>query len=467
MKGRMQKIPTLSGSCPQKNRTESESYAGVQTFIGITENNLVEVQFTKDDLFERILSTANMNRAYKQVMSNGGSGGVDKMETGGMLAYLKLHKDELTTSLQDGSYRPNPVLRVEIPKENGNKRQLGIPTVVDRLVQQSISQVLSPMYEREFSDNSFGFRPKRSAHKALVRAQSYVRAGYKYCVDLDLEKFFDTVNHSKLIEVLSRKIRDGRVISLIHKYLQSGVMVNHRYEDSPQGVPQGGPLSPLLSNIMLNELDKELEQRGHKFVRYADDCMIFCRSRRSAQRVKESITRFIGGILYLRVNRDKTKVGYVMGMKFLGYSFYIQKGECRLSVHPRSYEKLKTRLKELTGRSNGMGYDRRKYELHQLLRGWIEYFKLADMQSRLQRIDEWLRRRLRMCIWKSWKNVHTRIRNLIRCGVEKWKAGQWGYVKGYWRVAGSPILQRSVTTANLRKAGYPCLMDYYVKLHRK
>jgi group II intron reverse transcriptase/maturase len=467
MKERMQKIPTLSGSCPQKNRTESESYAGVQTFIGITENNLVEVQFTKDDLLERILSAANMNRAYKQVVSNSGSGGVDKMETEGLLAYLKIHKDELIASLLDGSYRPNPVLRVEIPKDNGKKRQLGIPTVVDRLVQQSISQVLSPLYEREFSDNSFGFRPKRSAHKALVRAQSYVSAGYKYCVDLDLEKFFDTVNHNKLIEVLSRVVRDGRVISLIHKYLQSGVMVNHQYEDSTQGVPQGGPLSPLLSNIMLNELDNELEGRGHKFVRYADDCMIFCRSKRSAHRVKESITRFIEHTLYLRVNREKTTVGNLIGMKFLGYSFYLQKGECRLCVHPKSYQKLKTRLKELTGRSNGMGYARRKHKLHLLLRGWVEYFKLADMQSRLQRIDEWLRRRLRMCIWKSWKNGQTRIRNLIRCGIDKWKAGQWGYVKGYWRVAGSPILQRSVTTDNLRKSGYPCLMDYYGKLHRK
>jgi hypothetical protein len=218
---------------------------------------------------------------------------------------------------------------------------------------------------------------------------------------------------------------------------------------------------------MLNELDNELEGRGHKFVRYADDCMIFCRSKRSAHRVKESITKFIEHTLYLRVNREKTTVGNVIGMKFLGYSFYLQKGGCRLCVHPKSYQKLKTRLKELTGRSNGMGYDRRKHELHQLLRGWVEYFKLADMQSRVQRIDEWLRRRLRMCIWKSWKNAQTRIRNLIRCGIDKWKAGQWGYVKGYWRVAGSPILQRSVTIDNLRKSGYPCLMDYYCKLHRK
>lgn len=236
----MQKISTLSDNCRQKDRTESESYAGVQTFIGITENDLVEVQFTKEDLLERIVSSANMNRAYKQVVSNGGSGGVDKMETEDLLPYLKLHKDELINSLLGGTYRPNPVRRVEIPKYGGNKRQLGIPTVVDRLIQQCISQVLSPLYERQFSDNSFGFRPKRS----------YINDGYKYCVDLDLENFFDTVSHSKLIELLSRTVKDGRVVSLIHKYLISGVLVGGHYESHVQGTVQGGPLSPLLSNIM-------------------------------------------------------------------------------------------------------------------------------------------------------------------------------------------------------------------------
>jgi group II intron reverse transcriptase/maturase len=388
MKERMRKISTLSDNCRQKDRTESESYAGVQTFIGITENHLVEVQFTRDNLLERIVSPANMNRACKQVVSNGGSGGVDKMETEDLLPCLKLHKDELINSLLDGSYCPSPVRRVEIPKDGGKKRQSGIPAVVDRLIQQSISQVLSPLCERQFSDSSFGFRPKRSAHQALRRVQSYINSGYKYCVDLDLEKFFDTVNHSKLIEILSRTVKDGRVISLIHQYLLSGVMVGSRYESRVQGTVQGGPLSPLLSNVMLHELDMELESRGHKFVRYADDCMIFCRSKRSAQRVKKSITVFIEKHLFLKVNQDKTGVGYVRGMKFLGYSFYVYKGECRLSVHSKSYLKLKTRLKELTGRSNCMCYDKHKAKLHLFMRGWIEYFQLADMQSCLKRIDE-------------------------------------------------------------------------------
>ena len=466
MKERMQKISTQSDNCHKKNRTESDSYCGVQTFIGITENNLVEVQFTKEDLLERILSSSNLNTAYKQVVSNGGSGGVDNRETEDLLPYLKLHKDELINSLRDGSYRPQPVLRVEIPKDGGKTRQLGIPTVVDRLIQQGISQVLIPIYERQFHGNSFGFRPKRNAQGALRQAQNHVNAGYKYGVDLDLERFFDTVNHSKLIEILSRTIHDGRVISLIHQYLISGVVIGQKYEKTSKGVPQGSPLSPLLSNIMLNELDTELERRGHKFVRYADDCMIFCRSKRGSMRVKASIIRFIEDELYLKVNTDKTSAGYVRGMKFLGYSLYFSKGECRLCVHPTSYAKLKSKLKRLTGRSNGMGYEKRKQELRQFMRGWLEYFKLADMQSRLQRIDEWLRRRLRMCIWKSWKNPRTRVRNLIRCGIDEWKAREWGWIKGYWRVAGSAVLHRSLTSEMLLKAGYPTLLSYS-KLYRK
>lgn len=407
MKERMQK--TLENGCLRKDSSENEDYVGVQTFMGITENHLMEVHFTKDDLLERIISPSNLNLAYKQVRANGGSGGVDKMETEDLLPYLKAHKDFLLDSLKDGSYRPNPVRRVEIPKENGKPRQLGIPTVVDRLIQQAISQVLSPIYEREFSDTSYGFRPKRSAHNALQKAQSYITAGYKYAVAIDLEKFFDTVNQSKLIEVLSKKIKDGRVLSLIHKYMGAGVVVHHKFEESSMGVPQGGPLSPLLSNVLLNELDKELERRGHKYVRYADDGMIFCKSKRAAERTKEHIIHFIENKLYLKVNRSKTKVGYVKGMKFLGYSFYVMKGNCRLSVHPKSAEKMKARLKELTSRSNGWGYEARKFKLKQFIVGWIEYFKLADMKQFLSRTDEWLRRRIRMCIWKSWKKISTRL----------------------------------------------------------
>jgi group II intron reverse transcriptase/maturase len=465
MKERMQKISTGSDNCRGKNRTESEGYFGVQTYIGITENHLTEVQFTKEDLLEQILSPTNLNKAYKQVVSNKGSGGVDGMDTGSLLSWLLEHKEELVHSINTGKYRPNPVRRVEIPKEGGKKRLLGIPTVVDRLIQQSISQILTPVYEREFSETSYGFRPHRSCQDALIQAQTYISTGYTYAVDLDLEKFFDTVNHSRLIELLSRKIKDGQVISLIHKYLLAGIQRGGKTEASHSGVPQGSPLSPLLSNIMLNELDKELEGRGHPFVRYADDCLIFCKSKRSAERTKLSITRYIEEVLYLRVNKEKTVAGYVRGMKFLCYSFYLKSGECRLSVHPKSYVKLEARLKELTGRSNGMGYEKRKTSLRLYICGWLEYFKLADMKSRLQRIDEWYRRRLRMCIWKCWKRVKTRFKNLCKCGIDKGKAWEWANTrKGYWHTADSFILHRALSNEHLRRGNYPFLMDCYRKM---
>lgn len=328
MKEGMQKMETSNiTSYPQDDRLEAKGEVGVQTFMEITEEGLVQVQIDEKHLMELILSPYNMNRAYRKVVSNGGSGGVDSMGCKELLPYLKLHKDELRESILNGKYKPQPVRRVEIPKDNGKTRKLGIPTLVDRVIQQSIAQVLTPIYEPQFSRGSYGFRPGRGPQDAVLRAKEILNDGYEYAVGIDLERFFDTVNQSFLIELLSHTIKDGRVISLIHKYLHAGVMIDGIYHDTLEGTPQGGPLSPLLSNIVLNEMDKELERRGHPFVRYADDSLIFCRSMRGAERVCESLTKFIEGKLHLKVNREKTEVGYVRGMKFLGYTFYRNKGD--------------------------------------------------------------------------------------------------------------------------------------------
>ena len=419
MKGGKQKIS--KDTCLQKSRAEPEGYAGGQTFMWITENNLTNTDKPEYGLLEQILRPSNLNCAYKRVRSNKGSGGIDKMEVESLQDYLVNNKEQLIQSILDGKYRPNPVRRVEIPKEKG-VRKLGIPTVVDRVIQQAIAQVLSPIYEKQFSANSYGFRPGRNAHQALNKCRDYITNGYKYAVDMDLEKFFDTVNQSKLIEVLSRTVKDGRVISLIHKYLNAGVVAGNKFEETDMGVPQGGPLSPLLSNIMLNELDKELEKRGHRYVRYCDDLVILCRSKRSAERTLANIVPYIENKLFLKVNREKTIVAYIREIKFLGYSFYVHKGEGRLRVHPKSIVKMKERIRMLTSRSNGWGYARRKEALRQFITGWVNYFKLADMKMLLISIDEWYRRRLRMVIWKQWKRIRTRGRNLMKLGIVKYKA---------------------------------------------
>lgn len=434
----------------------------------MVESNFTDFNRLEYGVLEFILSPSNLNAAYLQVMRNQGAAGVDKMEVESLKDYLVKHKGELTASILRGSYRPNPVRRVEIPKDNGQKRQLGIPTVVDRVIQQAIGQVLSTLYEPQFSEHSYGFRPKRNAHQALERCRKYITEGYVYAVDLDLEKFFDKVNHSKLIEVLSRTIKDGRVVSLIHKYLNAGVQMGVQLEASEAGVPQGGPLSPLLSNIMLNELDKELESRGHKFVRYADDLVIWCKSKRGAERVMGSIIRFIEEKLFLKVNKEKSQVAHCTKVKFLGYSFYKTKGEGRLRIHPKSVAKMKAHIKELTSRSNGWGNERRKESLRQYIIGWVNYFKLADMEKLLKRVDEWYRRRLRMVIWKQWKRIKTRLRNLIKLGVKKSKAWEWANSrKGYWHLANSFILTTSITTEKLRLAGFTFFSDHYLKVRIK
>lgn len=446
----------------QRVSAEQKEYAEVCASPKMTETDNTNTNEQTEVLLEQILSTENLNQAYRQVKRNKGAGGIDGMQVDELLPFLKEHKDELLQSLRDGKYRPKPVRRVEIPKENGKNRKLGIPTVVDRLIQQAIAQVLSPIFEQQFSDNSFGFRPNRSAHGALRRCQTYISVGYKYVVDMDLEKYFDTVNQSKLIQILSETIKDGRVISLIHKFLKAGVMTNGMFEESPEGVPQGGPLSPLLGNIMLNECDHELVKRRHHFVRFADDLMIFCKSKKAAQRTLDHILPYIEGKLYLKVNKEKTKIAHVRYVKFLGYSFYIYKGEGRLRIHPKSIQKLKDKIRKVTGRSNGMGIEERRTKLNQVVRGWTNYFKHADAKNLLNSLDEWMRSRIRMVTWKRWKKIRTRFENLKKAGISKEQAWMWANTrKGYWRVAHSPILTKALSNERFKRIGYLSFSECY------
>ena len=448
----------------QRVSAEQKEYAEASAHLKITENNHAITDFQTDELLEKILHRNNLNKAYQRVKSNKGAGGVDGMSVDELLTFLKENREQLIQQLKDGKYKPNPVRRVEIPKETkGEIRKLGVPTVVDRVFQQAITQVLSPIYEEQFSDNSYGFRPKRGAHDALKQCQKNVNDGYVYVVDMDLEKFFDTVCQSKLIEILSRTIKDGRVISLIHKYLNAGVINRGVFEKTDIGMPQGGPLSPLLSNIMLNELDKELERRGHRFVRYADDCMVFCKSRKSAVRTMENILPYIEKKLFLKVNRRKTKVAHVSKVKYLGYGFYRYKGKCKMRVHPKSIAKMRARLKELTSRNNGWGNERRALKLTQFIRGWINYFSLADMKQVLRSTDEWLRRRIRAVYWKQWKKVKTRYRMIQKFGLPEWKVHEMANCrKGTWRAA--IMLNSVLTNKEIASLGYMSMADYYLKI---
>jgi len=456
------RIPCYGKGCPQRDNAEHEGYAGAPTDKRITENNNTDADRQEDRLLERILSRDNLNKAYKQVKKNKGAHGIDGMEVEHLLQYLKDNGEELRKSVLDGKYHPNPVRRVEIPKDNGKKRTLGIPTAVDRMIQQAITQELSTFFEPQFVETSYGFRPKRSAHDALRKCKEYANQGYTYVVDMDLEKFFDIVNQSKMIEILSRTVKDGRVISLIHKYLMAGAMNRGRFEETKLGLVQGGNVSPLCSNIMLNELDHELERRGIRFVRYADDMLLFAKTKRSAQRILEHIVPYIESKLLLRVNSEKTVVAYIGKVKFLGYGFYASKDGIKLRVHAKSIIKMKAKVKELTSRSNGFGYEVLKLKLKQFITGWVNYFKLADMKKMLETTDQWLRRRIRMYIWKQWKKVRTRYTMLKKLGLDHNSAFKFACTrKGYWRVANSQILNVTVTDARLRQTGYTFFSDYY------
>lgn len=418
-----------------------------------------------ENLLEKIVDRRNFFEAYKKVKANKGSHGIDGMRVDELLSYLKGNYENLKASLLSGTYKPQAVRRVEIPKPNGTLRLLGIPTVIDRLIQQSINQVLSPIFDREFSNSSYGFRPRRSAHMALKQSQKHINEGYKYVVDIDLEKFFDTVNHDILMHLIAKKIEDKRVLKLIRKYLNSGIMLEGAVVKSEEGAVQGGPLSPLLSNILLDELDKELETRGHRFCRYADDCNIYVKSKRAGERVLKSLTIFLEGKLKLKVNTEKSAVSSPTKRKFLGYSFYYSKDGIKLRVHDKSYKRLKEKIRKITNRNVSMNFNYRIKKLNEIIVGWINYFKLADMKSKLIELDGWIRRRLRACVWKTWKKTKTKFNNLIKLGIPRSKS--WEYAntrKGYWRISCSPILNKTITNQRLINHGFKSLSSQYEKV---
>ncbi len=447
------------------NSVEHERRRNGQSDSRMIEKDDINTNEPTDGMLERILSRDNMNKAYQKVKRNKGAGGVDEMEIDELLEHLKTHREEILTSLLKGSYKPYPVKRIEIPKENGKTRKLGIPTLTDRVIGQAILQELSPIYEKQFSETSYGFRPNRGCHDALKKCQEYANRGYWYVIDMDLEKFFDTVNQSMLIEILSRTIKDNRVISLIQKFINAGIMDRGMFIKSDEGVPQGGPLSPLLANIMLNELDQKLDEWGYLYVRYADDLLIFTKSKRAAERQYERTSKYIEGKLKLKINKEKTQISKLSQIKYLGYSFYKYRGKCRFRVHPKSIKRLKDKLRTVTGRSNGMSIEGRKIKLNQIIRGWVQYFKLADMKGIMQDIDEWLRRRIRMITWKRWKKVKTKFENLQKLGVARGKAWEWANTrKSYWHVAGSWILDTTLTKARFGKQGYLSFLKYYLEV---
>jgi len=413
------------------------------------------MQEVQEKLLEEILDSENLNLAYKRVKANKGSHGVDGMKVDELLPYLIKHGKEIKQSILEGKYTPQPVRRVEIPKPDGGVRLLGIPTVLDRMIQQAIAQVLNRIFDPSFSKSSYGFRPGKGAHQAIMAAREHIKQGNNWVVDIDLEKFFDKVNHDKLMSLVARKVRDKRVLKLIRKYLESGIMLNGVKVKNEEGTPQGGPLSPLLANIMLDELDKELERRGHKFCRYADDCNIYVKSKKAGQRVMESITRYIEQELKLKVNKNKSAVDRPSKRKFLGFSFYIKEGEVRNFIHKKPIERFKDKVRAITSRSNGRSMEWRKEKLNQLITGWVNYFKIADMKNTARELDGWIRRRLRMCYWKQWKKVKTKHDNLVRLGINDVKA--WEYAntrKGYWRISNSQILATSITNEYLEKEGF-------------
>ena len=450
------------GGCPQKDSTECEEYAGAQSDV-CPETG--ETEGRKPELLERILDRDNLNRAYKRVKANKGAPGVDGMTVEEALPWLKEHGKELTDSIRSGKFKPDPVRRKEIPKPDGGVRKLGIPSVKDRVIQQAIAQMLTPIYEPLFTEGSFGYRPGRSAQDAIYRIRGYADEGYEWAVLLDLSKYFDTLNHEKLLNLLRQEVKDERVIQLIKRFLKSGVMENGVVIETTEGSPQGGPLSPLLANIYLNEFDHEYERRGVPVIRYADDIVLLCKSERAAGRLLESSIRYLEGKLKLKVNREKShiaKVNATKKFKFLGFAFGKGKDGIFIRVHQKSLMKAKDKLRTLTKRNRGINVRQVMAEVKRYMQGWLNYYGMADMKKTLKEWDAWLRRRLRAYIWKQWKKPRTKYRNLRKLGIPEKYAWMTALSRRkFWFAAGTTSVMRAISNERLVRAGYFDLSEAY------
>lgn len=451
-------------SCLQRDNAEHEEYAGAQ--------NVGRQEVGEQDgagLLERILDRDNLNRAYKRVKANKGAPGIDGMTIEATLPWLKEHREELLQSIREGKYKPQPVRRKEIPKPDGGVRKLGIPTVVDRIIQQATAQELTPIFEPQFYENSYGYRPGKSAQMAIQKVKEYAEQGYKYAVEIDLSKYFDTLNHDLLMNRMREQVKDKRVIELVKRYLKSGVMENGMSVKTHEGSPQGGPLSPLLANIYLNKFDWEMSRRGVPVIRYADDIVLLCKSERAGQRLLESSRRILEGKLKLRMNVEKSKVVSVTAIrnfKFLGFALGRGKNGYFIRAHAKSLKKAKQKLKGLTSRSQGRNVRVVIQRVNFFTRGWLGYFGIASMKNTMSEWDGWIRRRLRMYIWKQWRKPRTRVRNLIKLGMPEWQAYRNGNSrKGYWAISGSGILHHTITNKRLEQAGYESILNRFESLH--
>ena len=418
-------------------------------------------------LIDQVVSRENLIRAHKRVVRNKGAAGVDGMTVNDLMPYCREHWSGIREELLSGRYQPQPVRKVEIPKPGGQGvRTLGIPTVLDRLIQHALLQVLQPIFDPTFSDASFGFRPGRSTHQAVLRARDHIAAGYRWTVDMDLEKFFDRVNHDVLMSRVARRVKDKKVLLLIRRYLQAGIIAGGLMSPRVEGTPQGGPLSPLLSNVLLDELDKELERRGHRFVRYADDCNIYVQSRRAGDRVLDSVERFVTRRLRLRVNRDKSAVARPWNRTFLGYTVTSNR-QPKLKVAPQSVKRLKAKLRPTLRRGRGQSLGRVVESLIPVLRGWVAYYKLAEVKASFERLDQWLRRKLRCILWRQWKRRRTQFKELCRRGLdhERARRSAWNG-RGPWYNAAASHMNQAVPISELRGLGLISLMEEHRRLTR-